>query len=279
MRRAIPLGPLSWAAIAVASLVGGIAFGWPFLAEPGSVAVAYASDAPWLFAVIVPLVLLVVLAQVADGGMDAKAIALLGVLAAVVCVLRPLGAGTAGIEPIWVILILGGRALGPGFGFALGALSLTASAFVTGGVGPWLPFQMLAAAWVGLGAGLLPPMRGRAEIGLLAAYGAIAAIGYGLLMNLWQWPLALGVNTTGMDDGLAFVPGAPPVENLVRWFAFSVATSWGFDIPRAILTAALILIVGRPILTALRRASRRAAFAAPVTFEPASAARVEGRTA
>ena len=27
---------------------------------------------------------------------------------------------------------------------------------VTGGVGPWLPFQMLGASWVAMGAGLLP---------------------------------------------------------------------------------------------------------------------------
>jgi energy-coupling factor transport system substrate-specific component len=267
MTHAIRLGWASWSAIGLATAVGVIAFGWPFLAEPGSAAVAHAADAPWVFAAVVPLVLLVVLAQVADGGMDAKAIALLGVLAAVICVLRPLGAGTAGIEPIWVVLILGGRALGPGFGFALGAVSLAASALVTGGVGPWLPFQMLAAAWVGLGAGLLPAVRGRAEIVMVAAYGAVAALAYGLLMNLWLWPFAAGLDVTGASDGIAFVPGAPATENLVRWFAFSIATSWGFDIPRAVLTAGLILVAGRPILVALRRASRRAAFAAPVAFQ------------
>ena len=38
-----------------------------------------------------------------------------------------------------------------------------ASALLTGGVGPWLPFQMLCAAWVGFFAGCLPPARGRAR--------------------------------------------------------------------------------------------------------------------
>ena len=193
---AVHMGVRSWIAVSLATVVGVLAFGWPFLAEPGSTAIAHASDAPWIFAAIVPLVLLVVLAQVADGGMDAKAIAILGVLAAVICILRPLGAGTAGLEPIWFIIILGGRALGPGFGFALGSLSLVASALITGGVGPWLPFQMIAAAWVGLGAGLLPPMRGRREITMLATYGLIASMGYGLVMNLWFWPFLGGLEAT-----------------------------------------------------------------------------------
>lgn len=265
---AVRMGPLSWTAVGLATAVGVLAFAWPFIAEPGSMAVAHAQDAPWVFAAIVPLVLLVVLAQVADGGMDAKAVAMLGVLAAVICVLRPLGAGTAGLEPIWFVLILGGRALGPGFGFSLGALSLAASALLTGGVGPWLPFQMMAAAWVGLGAGLLPAMTGRAEIAVTAAYGAVAALGYGLVMNLWFWPFIAGMAVDGYGAGLSFVPGDAVGDNLVRWLAFSAVTSWGFDIPRAVLTAALILVLGRPVLSALRRAGRRAAFAAPVTFEP-----------
>lgn len=277
MTPAVRMGPLSWAAVGIASLVGVIAFAWPFLAEPASTAVAHATDAPWIFAAVVPLVLLVVLAQVADGGMDAKSIAMLGVLTAVICVLRPLGAGTAGLEPIWFILVLGGRALGPGFGFSLGSLSLVASALITGGVGPWLPFQMLAAAWVGLGAGLLPPAQGRREIAMTAAYGAIAALVYGLLMNLWFWPFIGGLAVSGYASGLSFVPGGPISDNLVRWLLFSAATSWGFDIPRAVLTAVLIAVLGRPVLNALRRAGRRAAFAPRVDFAPSPAPEPAGR--
>jgi energy-coupling factor transport system substrate-specific component len=263
---AVHMGRRSWLAIGLATIVGVIAFGWPFLAEPGSTAVAHASDAPWIFAAVVPLVLLVVLAQVADGGMDAKAIAILGVLAAVICILRPLGAGTAGLEPIWFVIILGGRALGPGFGFSLGALSLAASALITGGVGPWLPFQMIAAAWVGLGAGLLPRATGRREIGMLATYGLIASMAYGLLMNLWFWPFLGGLEATAYSPAIMFDPGAPVTENLARWLAFSLVTSLGWDIPRGILTAVMILVVGRPVLIALRRASRKANFQPHVTF-------------
>lgn len=260
-RRAVLLGPQSKAAIALASAVGVIAFAWPLLAAPGSSAVAHAEDAPLLFALVVPILLVVVLAQVSDGGMDAKAIAMLGVLAAVIAALRPLGGGTAGLEPIWVVLILGGRALGPGFGFCLGSISLFASALLTGGVGPWLPFQMLGAAWVGLGAGLLPRASGRRELFLLAGYGALACVAYGFLLNLWFWPF-----TAGLPEQLAFVAGAPLGDNLLSWLRFCLITSLGYDIPRAVLTTVLVLVAGRPVLIALRRMSRRAAFDAPATF-------------
>ena len=262
--RAVRLGRQSMAAMTLASIVGLIAFTWPLLASPESTAVAHSGDAPVLFALVVPLLLLVVLAQVNDGGMDAKAIAMLGVLAAVISALRPLGGGTAGLEPIWVVLILGGRALGPGFGFCLGSISLFASALLTGGVGPWLPFQMLGAAWVGLGAGLLPRATGRRELLMLSTYGAVACIAYGFLLNLWFWPF-----TTGLPDQLAFTAGAPFGENLVAWLRFCLLTSLGYDIPRAILTVVLILAAGGPVLIALRRMSRKAAFDAPVSFAPA----------
>ncbi len=277
MNRALPMGPWSWAAVALATVVGLLAFGWPFLAEPGSAAVAHASDAPWIFAAVIPLVLLVVLAQIAEGGMDAKSIAILGVLAAVVTAVRPLGAGTAGLEPIWFVIVLGGRALGPGFGFALGSLSLASSALITGGVGPWLPFQMIAAAWVGCVAGLLPPMRGKAEIAMLAAYGMVASMAYGLVMNLWFWPFLSGMEATAYADGIMFDPGAPVSDNLARWLAFTLVTSLGWDIPRGILTAVLIVLVGRPVLNALRRTARRANFAPAVEFVSPPPALAESR--
>ncbi len=260
---AVRLGRQSLAAISLASAVGLVAFTWPLLAGPGSAAVAHASDAPILFALVVPLLLVVVLAQMSDGGMDAKAIAMLGVLAAVISALRPLGGGTAGLEPIWVILILGGRALGPGFGFCLGSISLFASALLTGGVGPWLPFQMLGAAWVGFGAGLLPRVTGRRELLMLSAYSAVACIAYGFLLNLWFWPF-----TSGLPEQLAYSAGDPLSENLLSWLRFCLLTSLGYDIPRAVLTVALVLAAGGPVLIALRRMSRKAAFGAPVAFTP-----------
>lgn len=263
----VHIGKRTTVVLCLVTVVGMIAFGWPLLAGANSTAVAHAADAPWLFALLLPLVLGVVLAQVADGGLDAKGVAMLGVLAAVGTALRPLGTGIAGFEPVFIILALGGRALGAGFGFALGTITMFSSAALTGGVGPWLPFQMLAAGWFGFGAGCLPAnLRGRAELVMLAAYGAGAALIYGLLLNLSFWPWA-----TGVGSQIAFVAGDPVTENLRRWLLFDITTSLGFDLPRAITTAALILILGRPVLFALRRATRRAAFGASSQFVPAVA--------
>ena len=130
------------------------------------------------------------------------------------------------------------------------------------GVVTCLGFQMFGAAWIGFGAGCLPPARGKAELGLLAAYAAAAGILYGSLLNLWFWPFGAGTATA-----FSIVPGAGLVHNLHSFFFFDLTTSLGFDIPRACTNALLVLVLGRPVLGALRRASRRAAFDVPVVHE------------
>ena len=259
---AVRVRPRSALALAAVSALGLVAFCWPLVIEPGA-ALDGSTAAPWVFVALLPLLLAVVLAEFADGGMDVKAVAVLGVLAAVGAALRPLGGGTAGIEPVFFLLVLAGRALGRGFGFVLGSVTLFASALLTAGVGPWLPFQMLAAGWVGFLAGALPPAHGRREVALLAAYGLVAGLGYGALMNLQLWPFA-----TGLDTAISYQAGAPVTENLGRFVAFTLATSLGFDIPRAVTTAVLVAVAARPVLLALRRATRRAAFGEVGTFAP-----------
>ena len=244
-------------------------FTWPLFVSVSPVAVAHTSDAPLYFIVTMPLLVALVAAELAEGGMDAKTIAMLGILAAINAALRPLGAGTAGIETVFFLLILAGRVFGPGFGFLLGSVSLFASALLTGGVGPWLPFQMLAASWVGLGAGLLPrAAKGRNEIAMLAAYGVGAAYFYGTIMNLWFWPFA-----TGDGTGLSYVPGAPLATNLHRFLLFDLATSLGWDTGRAITNAVAITVLGAAVLATLRRAARKGAFEAPVGFDPPALSR------
>lgn len=259
--RAVALRPRSAAAIALVSLAGVGAFGWPLFADAGS-AVAHGTDAPLVFALLLPLLLAIVLFEIGEGGLDVKGVALLGVLSAVGAALRPLGAGTAGLETVFFLLVLAGRVFGAGFGFVLGATTLFGSALITGGVGPWLPFQMLGAAWVGLGAGLLPKAGGRAELLLLMGYGSAAGLLYGAMLNLSFWPFAVGGGT-----GLSFVPGAPLVENLHRFVLFTLATSLGWDLVRAATNAVLIGLTGRAVLGTLRRAARRAAFESPAGFE------------
>jgi energy-coupling factor transport system substrate-specific component len=269
-RRAVRLRPRATIALTIVSALGLVAFFWPLFTPHLTVRVSdgslsHSADAPWLFVALLPLLLAIVVAEIADGGIDAKAVAMLGVLAACGAALRPLGAGATGVQPIFFLLIPAGRVLGRGFGFVLGALTLFASALLTAGVGPWLPFQMIGAGWVGFLAGCLPRATGRREIWLLACYGVVAGLAYGLLLNMWFWPFS--VSGTGAGPGLAYVPGDSLVANLHRFLAFDAATSLGFDIPRAATNFILVLVAGRPVLAALRRAARRAAFDAPVEFE------------
>jgi energy-coupling factor transport system substrate-specific component len=250
----IAIGRRSAIALAASAAIGLAAFTWPLFVAPSS-DVAHGGDAPWTFALLLPLVLAVVLAELSEKGMDSKAIAMLGVLSALGAAIRPLGAGTAGIETIFFLMVLGGRVFGPGFGFVLGNTTLFASALLTGGVGPWLPYQMLGAAWVALGAGFLPHWRGKAEIALLAVYGVVSSLVYGFLLNLSFWPFAVGEGTS-----VSFDPNASPGANLVKLAAFTLATSLGWDFGRAVTTAVLVVVTGPVLLRTLRRASRKAVF-------------------
>lgn len=261
--RVLRVRPRAALALGLASVGGVLAFCWPLLVDPG--AVLESTSAPLVFALLLPVMLGVVLAEMSDGGMDTKALAMLGVLSAIGAALRPLGAGTAGVETVFFLIVLGGRVFGPGFGFVLGATTLFSSALLTGGVGPWLPFQMLGAAWVGLGAGLLPRVRGRMELAVLAAYAAVSSLLFGALLNLSFWPFALG-----SSNQLSFDAAQSTMENLHAFFLFTVATSLGWDVGRAITTVVLVLLAGPAVLASLRRASRRAAFEAPVEFPSAA---------
>ena len=214
-----------------------MAFTWPFFVT-GDFARDHGNDAPWLFAVLLGLLAVVCLAEVTAGRLDAKTIAVLGVAAAAGGGLRLLSAGTAGLEPMFFVVIVAGRVLGPGVGFVSGALAVTTGALLTGGVGPWLPFQMICAGGIGLGAGLLPARAGgRAERWVLAAYALVTGLAFGLFMNLWFWPF-LGANS---PSGMGFVPGAPLTENLAHYGLFYLATSLGWDLPRGVLNAVLVV--------------------------------------
>lgn len=253
---ALPIGARSAAVLAVASLAGLMMLGWPLLLDvPADARI----DPPFIFLALLPLVIVVVLAEFSEGGMDARVLAILGVLSAINAVLRGLGAGVAGIELVFFLLILAGRVFGPGFGFVLGCTSLFASALMTGGVGPWLPFQMLVSAWIGMGAGFLPRrLTGRAEVAVLVGYGIAASYAFGILMNLSSWPFTLGIAVPGHDGALSYVAGAPLLENLHRFGIYTLLTSTGsWDTGRALTTSIALVVLGPAILTTLRRASRR----------------------
>ena len=259
----VPMRSRSSLVLAAVSLVGVVAFTWPLFVDAGStVGGSHSADAPWLFVLLLPLLAAVVLAELTSGGMDAKSVALLGMLTAVGAGLRVLSPFAVGLEPSWIVVVLGGRVFGRGFGFVLGALHIFVGALAVGAVGPWMPFQMFAAGWVGFLAGCLPGWRGRAEIAVLAAYAAVAGLAFGAIMNMWFWPFA------SYGPEVHFVAGAPLPENLHRYAVFWATTSLGWDIPRGLLTALAVVVLGRPVMRALRRSARRAAFGEPIRFTP-----------
>ena len=272
--RASPI-KLEWKSALMLTLltVAGLGmFAWPLLVPASPSATSATAGAPFVFIALLPMLIFLVLAQISEKGMDAKALAILGVLSAINAALRPLGAGTNGIETVFFLLILAGRVFGAGFGFVLGCTSLFASALLTAGVGPWMPFQMLASAWIGMGAGLLPDsvfgrrIRGAAELAMLVVYGILAAYIFGAIMNLWFWPFIAG---PAMGDGtdLAYIPGGPLLENLKRFGWYTLITSTAvWDTGRAITNSVLLLLVGSPVLAALRRTVRKAQFDPTVEF-------------
>ena len=243
--------------LSVASLLSAAGFLWPFFFVGENL-----PQTQLFFWGAVASSLVVVVLQISSQQLDAKSVALLGVLSALIAAMRPLGAGAVGIEPMWFVLILSARVFGASFGFLLGMISMFVSALMTGGVGPWLGYQVFAAAWIGLLAGSLPKKtRGGYEILMLICYSIFAAGLFGILMDLQFWPWALGSNTQ-----LSYLPNGDLSENVSRFITFHFATAMAWDVPRAIFTSTLIAFTGGAVLSALRRTHTRAAFMAPIIF-------------
>lgn len=252
-RRQPPRRALTVALVA-ANIAAAAAFLWPLVAAAVP-AQAGAAIGPIALA-LAPLAVLTVLAALDTTVRSAQTLALLAVLAAIGAAVRIASTGVGGVEALFVLLILAGRAYGARFGLLLGAASVGLSALVWGGVGPWLPFQMFACAWVAAGAGLLPRrVRGGAEIAMLVGYGGAAAYAFGLIMNMWFWPFAVGAGTS-----ISYVQGAPLPQNLGTFLVYSLVTSTlSWDTVRALTTIIGICLVGRAVLRSLRRAKPVAA--------------------
>jgi energy-coupling factor transport system substrate-specific component len=239
----------------LSSLLGALAFLYPFL-DP-----AHAVQAPILTAGIAGLALLALLLEAQGRVLAARTIATLGVLVAIVSVLRFVEVaipGPGGFTPMFTPLILGGYVFGARFGFLLGAFSLLVSALITGGVGPWLPYQMFAAGWMGLSAGGLGRLLGpvalrhrRFELAALCAFGFGWGLLYGAIMNLYSWPFAAG------PPELYWAPGVGPADALSRYAAFYLATSLWWDVAGALGNVLLMLALAPALTRAFARFRRR----------------------
>ena len=247
------LSNLTTALTAVSAM---LLFTWPLFISAHS----SANLAQGVFIALMPLLLVLMLAESSSGNLGSRQLAILGLLISLNAVIRLLGAGVSGIETAFFLIILGAYVFGPGFGFILGAGSLFVSALLGAGIGPWLPFQMMAAGLVGIGAGLLSRIgQGqprRFELGIIAAYGVLASFFYGALMTMWNWPFLAGSETT-----VSYVAGADVLVNLSRFFKYELLTGGlAWDLGRAITTTILIALTGKALLNTLRRAATKAKF-------------------
>ena len=245
------------------NVLGLFAYLHPFFAQGATAGdsrwFSHNADAPIAFAGIAALCLALAVADLTGGALNSKSLAALGILAALAAVLRTITL-PAGANLYFFLVILGGYAFGYRVGFLLGALSFFLSAVITGGIGPWLPFQMFASAWMGMSAGALRPLMahagisGRPEMLVVVAFGAIWGIAFGAITNLWAWPFLIA----GPD--IAYEPGLGPLETLRRYWNYYLLTSLGWDLLRSVCNALVLLFLGGPLLRALLRFQERFQF-------------------
>ena len=140
-----------------------------------------------------------------SGPGSAKEVALVATLAGAAAAGRILFAALPGVQPVTVITVAAGVALGLRAGVAVGGIAALASNFVLG-QGPWTPWQMLA--WGGCGAvGALaaPLLRRRIPFALACCVLGFAFSG---LMDLWEWysfyPHTWAALTVQMSRGIWF---------------------------------------------------------------------------
>ncbi len=235
-------------------VVGAAAFLYPFWLPSSSLPdTAHAGDAPMVAALVGALAVGAVALEIRRGTMTGTTVAVLGMLSALAGLMKLLDLPGGG-SGLFFLVVLAGAAFGPRFGMLLGLTSFAVSAVLSGGIGPWLPFQMLALGWMGGGAGLLgratrrlPPWT---EVGILAAYGWVWGFIFGAILNLWFWPFQRG-------GDLNWVPGMSLDQSLQRYWSFYVATSLAWDAAGALANAVIIVAVGKPLMATLRRYADR----------------------
>jgi energy-coupling factor transport system substrate-specific component len=240
---------------ALVTVVGVASFLYPFwLPSTSSPALSHSADAPLWAAAVGVLAVAALALEVRRGTMNGATVAVLGVLAASAGLLRliELPGNNAGI---FFLVVLGGVAFGPRFGLLLGLTAMAASAFITGGIGPWLPFQMLGLAWMGATAGVLGRWTQRlephAEVAVVAAFGWLWGFVYGAILNLWSWPLFQGHGPTLWRPGLGVTGTAQ------HYWSYYFATSLAWDAAGALFNALLIVLLGLALLRTLRRFAHR----------------------
>lgn len=169
-----------------------------------------------------------------SGPGSAAEIAVVATLGGVAAAGRVLFAAVPGVQPVTVIVVAAGAALGVRAGIAVGAVAALVSNFFLG-QGPWTPWQMLA--WGACGAaGALARTLLRRRIPFAVAV-AFLGFAFSALMDVWFW--------------YGFYPHT--------WAALGAVAARGlpFDAAHAIGNLLLGLAVGPELRRLLERYGRR----------------------
>ncbi|HEY8705739.1 MAG TPA: DUF6580 family putative transport protein [Gaiellaceae bacterium] len=207
-----------------------------FLASlAGASAVAFATHASALALLLAAIALLAGAATWLDGGpQSAKEITVIATLAAAAAAGRVLMAPVPDVQPVTVIVVATGVALGVRAGIGVGAAAAFVSNFFLG-QGLWTPWQMLA--WAGCGAvGALaaPLLRKRIPFAIACC---LLGFAFGFVLDVWNW--------------YGFYPHTWPS------FLARQATGLPFDVAHATGNLVLALAAGPELRRLLERYGRR----------------------
>ncbi len=171
-----------------------------------------------------------------DHGPDsAKELTLIATLGAAAAAGRVLFAAIPGVQPVTVITVVAGAALGARSGFAVGAVAAFVSNFFLG-QGVWTPWQMLAWGACGVAGAAAAPLLQRRYA--LAAFCFVLGLGFSAFMDVWNW--------------LAFYD-----EHSWQTFAAVHARGLPFDLSHAIGNVVIALAAGPELRRLLERYARR----------------------
>jgi energy-coupling factor transport system substrate-specific component len=211
------------------------AFGAVAAAVAAAAWAAIAPDDAALALLLVALGLIVAgAAWLESGPGSSKELVLIATLAAAAAAGRILFAAVPNVQPVTVIVVVSGVALGPRAGMSVGGLAALISNFYLG-QGAYTPWQMLAWGACGLLGGLAAPLLRRRVPLALTCF----ALGFAFdaLMDVWEW--------------LSFYPHT--------WQAFAALWVRGvwFDAAHATGNFVLALAVGPELRRLLERYARR----------------------
>lgn len=245
-------------------LLGCVSLLAPFIFQQARYPRFTQSSFPVMVSLIIMLCIVIILFEAQSALLDGKMIALLGMLIAINAGLRFLEnaiPGPAGFSPIFFLIILTGYLFSSRIGFLMGAMTMLVSALITGGVGPWLPGQMITAGWLGQSAAFLKPIIWKfgwkektMEVVTLTVFSALWGILYGLIMNLWFWPFISQSSSMNWSQTLSFL------ENFQRYLAYYAATSLFWDLSRVIGNILIFTTLTKPVTKILKRFFQRFSF-------------------